>query len=121
MNKVILIGRTTKDIDLRYTNSEKAVAQFTLAVNRRNKDEADFIRCIAWEKTAEVMEKYVKKGHRISIVGHIQTGSYEKDGQRIYTTDVVVENLEFLETKSQENSASDTDGWQEVDETDLPF
>ena len=101
MNKVQLIGRTTKDIECRYTSkTQKAVANFTLAVNRMRKDDgADFISCIAWGKTAENMEKYVKKGNLVGISGRIQTGSYDKDGHKIYTTDVVVEEMEFLEKK----------------------
>jgi single-strand DNA-binding protein len=101
MNKVQLIGRTTKDIECKYTpKTQKAVARFTLAVNRMRKDDgADFISCIAWGKTAELMEKYVKKGHLVGISGRIQTGAYEKDGHKFYTTDVVVEEMEFLEKK----------------------
>lgn len=104
MNKTILIGRTTKDIDLRYTTGEKqtAVARFTLAVNRYRKDDgADFISCVAFGKTAENMDRYVHKGDKIGIIGHIQTGSYEKDGRKIYTTDVIVEETEFLSSQRQ--------------------
>lgn len=104
MNKVMLVGRTTKDIELRYTTgqSRTAVAKFTLAVDRIGKDKgADFISCVAFGKTAEAMDKYVKKGHRIGIAGRIQTGSYEKDGIKIYTTDVVVSEMEFLQPKSE--------------------
>ena len=106
MNKVSLIGRLTKDIDLRYTaNTQKAMARFTLAVNRLKKEDgADFINCIAWGKTAEIMEKYVKKGHLIGITGRIQTGSYEKDGHKVYTTDVMVEGMEFLERREKESN-----------------
>lgn len=101
MNKTVLIGRTTKDIECKYTpKTQKAVARFTLAVNRmRKEDGADFISCVAWGKTAELLEKYVKKGHMVGISGRIQTGSYEKDGHKFYTTDVVVEEMEFLEKK----------------------
>lgn len=105
MNRTVLLGRTTKDIDLRYAQSGTAVANFTLAVNRNYKDkqtgqyEADFIRCIAFGKTAERMAQYVKKGHQLGIEGRIQTGSYEKDGQRVYTTDVVVDQFYFLEPR----------------------
>jgi single-strand DNA-binding protein len=122
MNKVTLIGRTTKSIDLRYTTgqTQTAVARFTLAVNRRKKDETDFISCVAFGKTAETMEKYVGKGHRVGIIGHIQTGSYEKDGHRVYTTDVIVDELEFLEPKHQETHESQYEGFDEIDE-DLPF
>ena len=126
MNKVSLIGRTTKEIELRYTtgNNPLAVARFTIAVNRRKKDEADFISCVAFGKTAEVMEKYVGKGHRVGILGHIQTGSYEKDGHKVYTTDVIVDELDFLEPK-HESSSSDTDDveshYTALTDDDVPF
>lgn len=103
MNKVLLIGRLTKDIELKKTQSATAYARFILAVNRRFKQEgqpdADFINCVAWKKTAEVMYQHLRKGSHIAIEGRIQTGSYDKDGQRVYTTEVVVENFEFLESK----------------------
>ena len=98
MNKVILIGRMTKDAEVRYTQQKNtAVANLTLAVDRKTeKDKTDFINCVAWGKVAELIEKYVSKGDRLGIVGHIQTGSYEKDGKKVYTTEVFVEELEFL-------------------------
>lgn len=112
MNKVILTGRFTKDPDVRYSNGEKttAVARFTLAVDRRSKQEgqptADFIRCIAFGKTAEFFERFGHKGTKFLIEGRIQTGSYtNKDGQKVYTTDVVVENTEFGESKNSSGSA----------------
>lgn len=106
MNKVMLKGRLAKEADIRYaqaTNGEQmAIARYTLAVNRKTKkDEADFISCVAFGKSAEFVEKYLKKGQEILIVGHIQTGSYQnKDGQKVYTTDVVVEEHEFCGTKA---------------------
>lgn len=123
MNKVSLTGRTTKDIETKYTTGNKplAVAKFTLAVNRRKKDEADFISCTAFGKTAEVMEKYVKKGNRIGVVGHIQTGSYEKDGRRIYTSDVIVDEMEFLESKNKSDSDDDIPSGFEAVDDDMPF
>lgn len=126
MNKVYLIGRTTKDIEVSYTQSQKSYARFTLAVNRRGDDDkADFISCIAWNKTAEIMEKYVRKGHRVGIAGRIQTGSYKKGDTTIYTTDVVVEELEFLQTKSdlkvEKEPETDIDGFMNVDDSELPF
>jgi single-strand DNA-binding protein len=127
MNKTFLIGRTTKDIECRYTpQTQKAVARFTLAVNRmRKEDGADFISCVAWGKTAEIMEKYVKKGHMVGISGRIQTGSYEKDGRKVYTTDVVVEDMEFLEKREKNTPHDEPDeyipeGYSALDE-DLPF
>lgn len=107
MNKVIMIGRLTKDPELRYTNSGKAVANYTLAVDRDYKKEgqpdADFIRCVAYDKGGEFAGKYLKKGTKIAIVGHIQTGSHEKNGQKVFTTDVIVEHHEFCESKKQGN------------------
>ena len=109
MNKVILMGRLTRDPDVRYSNGEEAmaVARFTLAVDRRmarNKDgeqTADFISCVAFRKTAEFIEKYFRQGMRMVISGRIQTGSYtNRDGQKVYTTDVVVEEVEFAESKA---------------------
>lgn len=109
-NVVVLIGRLTKDIELRKTQSGKSFARFTLAVNRRTKNEqgkqdADFISCIVWEKRAETMYQYLGKGSLVGIEGRIQTGSYERDGQRVYTTDVVVENFDFLESRQQRQQA----------------
>ena len=107
MNKVILIGRLTRDPDIRYSSGEKpvAVARFTLAVNRRykregNEQQADFISCVSFGKPAEFIERYFHQGTKIAIEGRIQTGSYtNRDGIKIYTTDVVVENVEFAESK----------------------
>ena len=112
MNKVCLIGRITKDPELRYTSSNIASVRFTLAVNRtfsnqNGEREADFINCVAWRNQAETMKKYVSKGSLVAVEGRIQTGSYEKDGQRIYTTDVVADNVQFLETKSQSQNRVD--------------
>ena len=111
MNNVFLIGRTTKDPEIRYSQNNLAISRFTLAVDRVSKEkETDFIGCIAFGKTAELMEKYVSKGRKIAIQGHIQTGSYDaKDGHKVYTTDVIVERLEFCESK-QSNSAGSNDG-----------
>ncbi|WP_297521720.1 single-stranded DNA-binding protein [uncultured Clostridium sp.] len=98
MNKVILIGRLTKDPDLRFAaGSGKAVTRFTMAVNRPMKrDEADFINCIAFGKTGETIAQYLTKGRQLAITGNIRTGSYEKDGQMRYTTDVIVDSFEFI-------------------------
>ena len=112
MNNVQLIGRTTKEIDVRYTSGQQmAVAKFTVAVNRRGRDKgSDFISCVAFGRTAETLEKYVHKGHRIGISGHIQTGSYEKDGHRVYTTDVIVDEFDFLEPKLPDAYEPDDSG-----------
>lgn len=124
MNRTILIGRLTKDIDVRSSQSGTSVAKFTVAVDRRTKEkETDFINCTAFGKTAEVLQKYVRKGHRIGIVGHIQTGSYEKDGHKVYTTDVIVDEIEFLEKKDDAPEPSLDDDFLKIDEnaTELPF
>ena len=111
MNKVIMIGRLVKDPDIRYSQGANAtcVARYTLAVDRKFKQEgqptADFINCIAFGKLGEFAEKYLHKGVKIVVTGRIQTGSYtNKDGQKVYTTDVVVEEQEFCESKSQSNN-----------------
>ena len=109
MNKVILMGRLTRDPDVRYSNGENvtAVARFTLAVDRRfarrdgDQQTADFIGCVAFGRTAEFVEKYFRQGMRMVISGRIQTGSYtNRDGQKVYTTDVVAEEVEFAESKA---------------------
>lgn len=108
MNKVILMGRLTRDPEVRYTQGENqmAIARYTLAVDRRfnrNNDEntADFIPCVAFGKSGEFAEKYLRKGTKIAVTGRIQTGSYtNKDGVKVYTTDVVVEDQEFAESKN---------------------
>jgi len=112
MNRVILMGRLTKDPDVRYSqgNNPMAIARYTLAVERKFKRDgeanADFINCIAFGKNGEFAEKYLHKGIKIAVVGRIQTGSYtNKDGVKVYTTDVVVEEQEFAESKNS-NSGS---------------
>lgn len=103
MNKVLLIGRITKAIELRYTQSGMAIVKFTLAINRETKkDETDFINCVAYGKTAELISKYLDKGNQLAVEGRITTGSYEKDGKKVYTTDVLVERIQFIETKKKE-------------------
>lgn len=138
MNKVILMGRLTKDPDVTYTqgNEPMAVARYTLAVDRRFKSDgdqgADFIRCVAFKKNGEFAEKYLNKGKKIIIEGRIQTGSYENNkGETIYTTDIIVEHHEFAESKaaSETNKPQaepqpqpDNDGFVEVPDDDgLPF
>ncbi len=118
MNKVILMGRLTRDPDIRYSQgSSMAVARYTLAVDRRfartneggaDQQTADFISCVAFGRSAEFAEKYLRQGTKLVVTGRIQTGSYtNKDGQRVYTTDVVVEDQEFAESK---NSSSQSYG-----------
>jgi single-strand DNA-binding protein len=121
MNKAMLIGRLTRDPEVRYSQGENstAIARFTLAVDRRfrragDTQEADFIGCVAFGKQAEFVEKYFKQGMKMVAVGRIQTGSYtNKDGQKVYTTDVVVEEVEFAESKgSNGDSAHQQGGYQ---------
>lgn len=114
MNKVLLIGRLTRDPEVRYggENKDKAVARYTLAVDRRYKkdgdDSADFINCTAFGKGAEFAEKYLHKGIKIAIIGRIQTGSYtNKDGNKVYTTDVIVDEHEFAESKGAAGGTPD--------------
>lgn len=139
MNKVILVGRLTKDPEVRYTNNGDPIARFTVAVDRRGKKEgneqnADFPNCVAFGKTADLIEKYFGKGRRIGLEGRIQTGSYtNKEGQKVYTTDVIVESVEFVESKGASTSTrqapaagpADADGFMNipdgVDDESLPF
>jgi single-strand DNA-binding protein len=110
MNKTILIGRLTRDPDVRYTKTSKgdnmAIARYNLAIDRKGKDAGtDYISCVAFGKLGEFAEKYLKQGVKIAVVGRIQTGSYtNKDGIKVYTTDVVVEEHEFCESKNSENT-----------------
>ena len=116
MNKVILMGRLTRDAEVRYSQGENstAIARFSLAVDRRfrrdgDEQTADFINCVAFGRTAEFLERFGRKGTKFVLEGRIQTGSYtNKDGQRVYTTDVVAENVEFAESKNA--SAGSNDG-----------
>lgn len=141
INNVTLVGRLTRDVDLRYTQNGKAVASFGLAVNRPFKNangeyEADFINCQAWGKTAENLANYMKKGNQVGVVGRIQTRNYENnEGKRVYVTEVVAEQVVFLESRKshqqqQVNSANNEINQhttpsqnQQVDITnsDLPF
>lgn len=142
MNKVVLMGRLTRDPDIRYTQGESsmAVAHYTLAVSRRFKrqdeeQQADFIRCVTFGKNAEFAEKYLHQGTKICVSGRIQTGSYtNKDGQRVYTTDVVVEEHDFAESRATQSAESgkpqeppsgsaDEDGFMVIpdDMGELPF
>ena len=134
MNKVILIGRLTREPEVRYSqgNEPMCIARYTLAVDRRFKREgeqtADFINCVAFGKNGEFAEKYLHKGTKIAITGRIQTGSYDnKDGQKVYTTDVVVEEHEFAESKGSSGVPTfkpDANGFISVPdgiEEELPF
>ena len=134
MNNVCLIGRVAKDIQERRTQNGTPVVSFTLAVDRRKKEDgADFIPCIAWDKAAETIARYVHKGDLFGVTGYIQTRSYEKDGRRNYATEVVTTGFQFLERKremssnatSVQNNSNPYDGWgntsNDIDESLLPF
>lgn len=132
MNKVILMGRLTKDPDIRYGKQDgQAVARYTLAVDRRKKGETDFIPCVAFGKDAEFAEKYLMQGIKIVVTGRIQTGSYtNRDGKKVYTTDVIIESQEFAESKKYQDTEVETideftnklDEFVDVgDEDGLPF
>ena len=142
MNKVVLIGRLARNPDVRYSAGVNSIciARYTLAVNRRyrNQDgsvDADFISCVAFGKNGEFAEKYLKKGMKVAVSGRIQTGSYEKDGRKIYTTEVVIEEHEFCEGKGSGNGSNtsaavaagasvDEDGFMDVPDgfdEELPF
>lgn len=120
MNSVILIGRTTREVELRYTTNQTAVARFSLAVERPVKDgekKADFPNIIVFGKQAENCEKYLAKGRKVAVQGRLQTGSYEdKDGKRVYTTDVIAERVEFLEWGDSRTEESQSEHQETVDD-----
>ncbi|MCC8017146.1 MAG: single-stranded DNA-binding protein [Lachnospiraceae bacterium] len=127
MNRVILMGRLTRDPEIRYSQNDQsmAIARYTLAVDRRGRRDggdgqqtADFIGCVAFRQQAEFAEKYLRKGMKIAITGRIQTGSYtNRDGQKVYTTDVIVEDHEFCESK---NTGSNAGGFSAPDSRPAP-
>ena len=135
MNKVILLGRLTKDPEVRYTQSENmlAIARYTLAVDRRFKKEgqpsADFINCVAFGKSAEFAEKYMTKGRLFGVIGRIQTRNYENDKkEKVYVTEVVVDEQYFADSKKDDKKdinellkEDDDDKLKELDDIDLPF
>ena len=137
MNQAIICGRLVRDPEIRYTNGAeaKAVAKYTIAVDRMKDKEADFISCVAFEKSAEFAEKYFRKGQRVLISGRIQTSSYtNKDGQKVYTTDILIATQEFADGKGAgigqassrpSSSNASTDGFMDipdgVDDEGLPF
>lgn len=121
MNSVQLVGRLTRDPEIRYADGGSTIARFSLAVDRRYKSEngptADFPNCVAFGRTAEFIEKYFRKGMRMGCQGRIQTGSYtNNDGQKVYTTDVVVESCEFVESKASQQSEENNDRFGSADE-----
>lgn len=117
INNVVLVGRLTKDPDLRYTSSGQAVAQFTLAVNRNftsksGERETDFINCVIWRKPAETLANYMRKGSLVGVTGRIQTRNYEnQQGQRVYVTEVVCDNFQMLEPRSTSENRQQNTQW----------
>lgn len=130
MNKVILMGRLTRDAEIRNRDSDKKVARCNLAVNRNFKKDdgdqtADFINLVAFKNQADFLERFGKKGTKLIVIGRIQTGSYEKDGTKVYTTDVIAEQFEFAESKNVSGPPDDADdGFVNIPEgfgEELPF
>ena len=134
MNSVCIVGRLTKDVQERRTQNGTPVVSFTLAVDRRKREDgADFINCIAWDKAAETIARYVHKGDLFGVTGYIQTRSYEKDGRKNYATEVVTTGFQFLERKremqsdspSGQNNSNLDYGWGntgfDMNSSDLPF
>lgn len=134
MNKVLILGRITKDIELKTTPAGVSVCSFNVAVNRRfakdGQREADFIKCVAWRSTAECISKYFSKGEMIGIVGSLTTGKYEKGGQTHYTTDVIVDEMYFVDRKNKEETDATNDNkphfamtedYMPIANDDLPF
>ena len=129
MNQVILIGRITKDPEVKTTQNDIAVCSFTLAVDRKFKNangerEANFISCVAWKQTAELIGKYFQKGSKIGVIGNIQTRSYEKDGHKVYVTEIVVDQIEFVESKGEskpQNATIEPHYATIDDDTTIPF
>lgn len=123
INNVSLTGRLTRDAELKYTQGGTAVAQFTLAVsrqftNQQGERESDFINCVVWRKSAENFSKFTHKGSLVGVEGHIHTRTYDnKEGQKVYVTEVIVENFALLEPKSQAANQAPTN----VSDDDLPF
>lgn len=123
MNITISCGNMTDEPRITQTSTGKKKAEFTLALNRM-KDGADFPRFVAWEQKAELIEKYCHKGTKLLIEGHIQTGSYEKDGKKVYTTDVIVDRLEFVGKKEPETGKNESDEFMSIPDginEEIPF
>jgi single-strand DNA-binding protein len=127
MNKFICIGRITKDIDLTTTNNGTSVAKFSIAVDRRFKNEAgekitDFFNCVAWRGLGENIAKYCKKGSKVFVAGELQNRSWEaEDGTKRYATDINVNECEFLDTKNDNKEQTNANELQPIDDNDLPF
>ena len=123
MNQVLLIGRLTKDPELKYSQSGKAFCRFSIAVTKEfNRNETDFFDCVAWNKTAEIIAEYMRKGKKIAIQGRLETGSYEKEGRNIKTYSIIVDKFEFVDSaggQGQQQSSSYND--EIMDDDDFPF
>lgn len=110
MNQVILTGRITKEIELKQTASGKYISRFTIAVDRRKRDETDFINCVAFDRMAESLNLYVNKLTKIIVIGHIQTNNYQgKDGKTVFTVDVIVDSWEFCESRKIQHTKESTE------------
>ena len=128
MNKFIGIGNLTKDVDLRTTQSGKAVATLTIAVNRRFKDKGgdpvtDFFPVVTWDKLAESCARYLAKGKKVAVVGELQTRSYDKDGTKRYVTEIIADEVEFLSPREapQESAQEAQSGFVDIEDDHLPF
>ncbi|MEG2117340.1 MAG: single-stranded DNA-binding protein [Clostridia bacterium] len=133
MNKVILIGNLTRDVEIATTQSGLSVAKFSIAVSRKFKNadgkyDCDFFNCVAWRQLADLCHKYLKKGNKVGIVGSLQTRTYEQDGVKKYATDIIVEDIDFLTAKSDGGNAQNTkrekdkiENMKPMEDDDLPF
>lgn len=126
MNNITLLGRLTKDPELKYSQSGKAFTKFSIAVTREfNRDEADFINCIAWDKRAETICEYLRKGRRIALQGRLSVRSYEKDGETKWITEVIVDKFEFVDSSNNDNKEKENSKSNEepefIDDDSFPF
>lgn len=127
MNKVVLTGRLCRETELRTLPTGSITTDFTIAVDRRKKDAgADFIQCVAWGKTAEMLSQYVHKGEKVGVIGRLQVRDYVKDGNKRYVTEVVAEEIEFMQirrdyTQAADEATADGDGLTPSEDEDLPF
>ncbi len=116
INRVVLVGRLTKDVELKKTNSGLSVVQFTVACDRRSKDEpADFINCVAWRQPAEFLGQYAKKGNIIGVDGRLQTRTFDRNGQKVYVTEAIADNVRLLESRNSGSSERQTGTYRKGD------
>lgn len=121
MNLVVLAGRATKEPEVRYGQNNMAIAKYSIAVDRGRDKGTDFVNITAFDKSAEFAEKYIKKGAKFLITGHIATGSYEKDGKKVHTFDVIADKQEFCESKGTSEAVPQIDFPVDIEDEDLPF